>query len=97
MSSTLAGPDCLLLAGRFSLLDRSAAAEVMPECLADGPGVVIGGVFNSGTLPTAAVPGAQHDFAGAKGLGQRYRPVGTENPALWNLRTQQQGRNPFRA
>ena len=47
---------CLLLAGRFTLLDRTGAAEVMPKCLAAGTGVV--GVFNSGILATGAVPGA---------------------------------------
>jgi D-threo-aldose 1-dehydrogenase len=54
--------DALLLAGRYTLLDRTAAAEVMPRCLAAGTGVVIGGVFNSGILATGAVPGAHFDY-----------------------------------
>jgi D-threo-aldose 1-dehydrogenase len=54
--------DCLLLAGRYTLLDRTAAAEVMPKCLAAGTGVVIGGVFNSGILATGAVLGAHFDY-----------------------------------
>ncbi|MGQ0564333.1 MAG: aldo/keto reductase [Gemmobacter sp.] len=54
--------DCLLLAGRYTLLDRSGAAKVMPKCLAAGTGVVIGGVFNSGILATGAVPGAHFDY-----------------------------------
>ena len=54
--------DCLLLAGRYTLLDRTGAAKVMPRCLAAGTGVVIGGVFNSGILATGAVPGAHHDY-----------------------------------
>lgn len=53
--------DCLLLAGRYTLLDRTAAAEVMPKCLAAGTRVVIGGVFNSGILATGAVGGAHFD------------------------------------
>ncbi|MEI6099981.1 MAG: aldo/keto reductase [Alphaproteobacteria bacterium] len=57
--------DCLLLAGRCTLLDRTGAAEVMPKCLAVGTGVVIGGVFNSGMLATGAVPGAHHDYGPA--------------------------------
>jgi D-threo-aldose 1-dehydrogenase len=57
--------DCLLLAGRYTLLDRSAAAEVLPRCLAAGTGVVIGGVFNSGILATGAVPGAHFDYGPA--------------------------------
>ena len=54
--------DCLLLAGRYTLLDRTAAAEVMPRCHAAGTGVVIGGVFNSGILATGASPGAHFDY-----------------------------------
>lgn len=57
--------DCLLLAGRYTLLDRTAAAEVMPKCLAAGTGVVIGGVFNSGILATGAVEGAHYDYGPA--------------------------------
>lgn len=57
--------DCLLLAGRFTLLDRTGAAEVLPKCLAAGTGVVIGGVFNSGILATGAVPGAYFDYGPA--------------------------------
>ena len=57
--------DCLLLAGRYTLLDRTGAAEVMPKCLAAGTAVVIGGVFNSGILATGAVPGAHHDYGPA--------------------------------
>jgi D-threo-aldose 1-dehydrogenase len=57
--------DCLLLAGRYTLLDRTGAAEIMPKCLAAGTGVVIGGVFNSGILATGAVPGAHHDYGPA--------------------------------
>jgi D-threo-aldose 1-dehydrogenase len=57
--------DCLLLAGRYTLLDRTGAAEVMPKCLTAGTGVVIGGVFNSGILATGAVPGAHHDYGPA--------------------------------
>lgn len=54
--------DCLLLAGRHTLLDRTGAAEVMPRCLAAGTGVVIGGVYNSGILATGPVPGAHFDY-----------------------------------
>ena len=53
------------LAGRYTLLDRTGAAEVLPKCLAAGTGVVIGGVFNSGILATGAVPGAHHDYGPA--------------------------------
>ena len=45
-----ADPDCLLVAGRLSLLDDSALAELLPACQARKVGVFIGGPFNSGLL-----------------------------------------------
>ncbi|MGA0607379.1 aldo/keto reductase [Phenylobacterium sp. VNQ135] len=60
-----ADPDVFLLAGRFTLLDRSAAAELLPACQARGVGVVVGGPYNSGVLATGAVPGARFDYAPA--------------------------------
>jgi D-threo-aldose 1-dehydrogenase len=42
--------DCVLLAGRWTLLDRSGGEQLLPRCLERGVGVVIGGVFNSGLL-----------------------------------------------
>ena len=42
--------DCVLIAGRYTLLDQSAADELLPVCLEAGIGVVLGGVFNSGIL-----------------------------------------------
>jgi D-threo-aldose 1-dehydrogenase len=41
--------DCVLLAGRYSLLDRSGA-DLLDRCEARGVGVIIGGVFNTGVL-----------------------------------------------
>jgi D-threo-aldose 1-dehydrogenase len=42
--------DCILLAGRYSLLDRSGADTLLPACAARGLGVIVGGAFNSGIL-----------------------------------------------
>ncbi len=44
--------DCLLLAGRYTLLDQSAAAQLLPLCAARGVRVAVGGAFNSGILAT---------------------------------------------
>ena len=45
-----ADPDCVLVAGRLTLLDRSAAHELLPLCQQRGVAVIAGGVFNSGIL-----------------------------------------------
>jgi D-threo-aldose 1-dehydrogenase len=42
--------DCFLLAGRYTLLDRTGAKELLPLCLERGIAVIAGGVFNSGIL-----------------------------------------------
>ena len=44
--------DCLLLAGRYSLLDQSALGELLPLCVQRGVRIALGGVFNSGILAT---------------------------------------------
>lgn len=57
--------DCILLAGRYSLLDRSAEAELIPLCRERQTSLVIGGVFNSGILATGPKPGAHFDYGPA--------------------------------
>ena len=42
--------DVFLLAGRYTLLDQEAFAELLPLCLERGIGIVLGGVMNSGIL-----------------------------------------------
>lgn len=42
--------DAVLLAGRYTLLDQSATADLIPAARSAGVSVVIGGVFNSGIL-----------------------------------------------
>jgi D-threo-aldose 1-dehydrogenase len=42
--------DVVLCAGRYTLLDRSAAEDLLPACERRGTSVVIGGVYNSGLL-----------------------------------------------
>jgi D-threo-aldose 1-dehydrogenase len=44
--------DCVLVAGRYTLLDQSALAELLPLCLERQVTVIAGGVFNSGILAT---------------------------------------------
>ncbi|MEW6633206.1 MAG: aldo/keto reductase [Pseudomonadota bacterium] len=54
--------DCILLASRYSLLDRSAEAELLPLCRERRTSLIIGGVFNSGILATGPVEGAHFDY-----------------------------------
>jgi D-threo-aldose 1-dehydrogenase len=42
--------DVVLLAGRYTLLDQSAAEDLLPAAVERGVSVVVGGVFNSGLL-----------------------------------------------
>jgi D-threo-aldose 1-dehydrogenase len=56
-------PDLLMVAGRYTLLEQPAAAELLPECRARDIGVVVAGVFNSGLLATdTAQPGARYEY-----------------------------------
>lgn len=57
--------DCLLLAGRYSLLEQPALAEVLPIAAARNLGVMLGGVFNSGILATGAIAGARYNYTPA--------------------------------
>ncbi|WP_121063802.1 aldo/keto reductase [Chachezhania antarctica] len=58
-----AGPlDVILLAGRLTLLDRQAEAELVPACREAGTSLVLGGIFNSGILATGPVEGATFDY-----------------------------------
>lgn len=56
--------DCVLVAGRYSLLDRSAAEELLPLCRERGVGVVAATVFNSGVFADPR-PGSTFDYAPA--------------------------------
>jgi D-threo-aldose 1-dehydrogenase len=56
--------DCVLLAGRYSLLDQSGLDDLLPLCAERGVAVIAGGVFNSGLLATPE-PGATFDYAPA--------------------------------
>ncbi|MBB4122624.1 aldo/keto reductase [Martelella radicis] len=54
--------DEILLAGRYTLLDRSAEAALLPRAQTAGTRLVIGGVFNSGILATGPGPDAHFNY-----------------------------------
>jgi len=53
--------DCVLLAGRYSLLEQPALADLLPLCVERGVSVIAGGVFNSGLLADPS-PRAMYDY-----------------------------------
>lgn len=57
-------PDCVMLAGRYSLLEQPAL-PFLELARSRGIGVMLGGVFNSGILATGAVSGAKYDYRDA--------------------------------
>jgi D-threo-aldose 1-dehydrogenase len=68
--------DCVLVAGRYTLLDTRAAASLLPECARRGVAVLAGGVFNSGVLADPG-PGATYDYRPAPpDLVDRARRIG---------------------
>lgn len=57
--------DCILMAGRYSLLEQPALAEVLPIAARKNIGVILGGVFNSGILATGPIAGAKYNYTPA--------------------------------
>jgi D-threo-aldose 1-dehydrogenase len=58
--------DVVMLAGRLTLLDQTALADLMPLALRRGVAIVAAGVYNSGLLSSAQIqPDAHFDYAPA--------------------------------
>jgi D-threo-aldose 1-dehydrogenase len=54
--------DVVLLAGRYTLLDRSGADTLLPAAVQRGVRVIVGGVFNSGLLADPSALNARFDY-----------------------------------
>jgi D-threo-aldose 1-dehydrogenase len=54
--------DCILLAGRYTLLEQEASIAVLTEAMGHGIGVLVGGPFNSGLLAAPEAPGATYNY-----------------------------------
>jgi len=54
--------DCILLAGRYTLLEQPALAELLPLCAARGVSIICGGPFNSGILAAGSRAGAKGHY-----------------------------------
>jgi D-threo-aldose 1-dehydrogenase len=59
--------DLVLLAGRYTLLDQTALAEVLPMAASQGAHVIAAGIYNSGVLATGTrgTPIPMYDYAPA--------------------------------
>lgn len=54
--------DCVMIAGRYTLLNREAAAELLRECERRGIGVLAAGAFNGGLIARGATPDARYNY-----------------------------------
>lgn len=54
--------DCILLAGRYTLLEQEPLNELLPECLKKDVSIVLGGPYNSGVLATGLGDDAKYDY-----------------------------------
>jgi D-threo-aldose 1-dehydrogenase len=57
--------DCLMLAGRHTLLEQGALDKLLPLVERKGIGILVAGPYNSGILATGAVPGAKYNYRDA--------------------------------
>jgi D-threo-aldose 1-dehydrogenase len=58
--------DCVLVAGRYTLLDQSALRELLPLCLERRIAVIAGGAYNSGILADPGAGGATFNYVPAR-------------------------------
>src|SRR6201986_3056553 len=57
--------DCMLLAGRYTLLEQGGLETFLPECVKRNVSVILGGPYNSGILTGGVKPGATPDYVAA--------------------------------
>lgn len=67
--------DCVLVAGRYTLLDRSAEPELFPLCMSRGVRVLAGGVFNSGILADPDQDGYFNYAPASEAVRERVRQI----------------------
>ena len=54
--------DCILLAGRYTLLEQPALEKLLPLCVERGVSILCGGPFNSGILAAGSRAGARAHY-----------------------------------
>ena len=55
--------DCIMLAGRYTLLEQQSSEQVMAEALRRSVAILAAGPFNSGLLAEAARPGGTYNYS----------------------------------
>ena len=67
--------DCILLAGRYTLLEQPALERLLPLCVQRRVSIICGGPFNSGILAAGSRAGAQahYNYAAPPRRGARAR------------------------
>lgn len=53
--------DCLMIAGRYTLLEQEPAATLLPLAQRRGVALIVGAPFNTGILATGAIPAARYN------------------------------------
>jgi D-threo-aldose 1-dehydrogenase len=57
--------DCMLLAGRYTLLEQGGLEAFLPECVKRNVSVILGGPYNSGILTGGVKADTTHDYVQA--------------------------------
>ena len=57
--------DCMLLAGRYTLLEQGGLEAFLPECVKRNVSVILGGPYNSGILTGGVKDNTTHDYVQA--------------------------------
>jgi D-threo-aldose 1-dehydrogenase len=57
--------DCIMLAGRYTLLEQHGAVDVMREARQRDVKIIVAGPYNSGLLAAASGPGATYNYRAA--------------------------------
>ena len=55
--------DCVMLAGRYTLLEQHGSQRIMQQGQARNVGILVAGPYSSGLMSDARAPGSTHDYA----------------------------------
>lgn len=68
--------DCVMLAGRYTLLEQHASQRIMQEAQAQNVGILIAGPYSSGLMSDARAPGGTYNYTPVEtGILQRAQRI----------------------